>query len=309
MVWIKRNLFLVLFIAGTLAMTGLAVFFLINRKAAEEKIATELKKASDELGILVKENPFPSDANINGMKKSAAELADLTTKVKPLFTVPVEQESDSITFKSLLENTIAELDAEAKELGIDIPAKSSFTFTVQRSLVNFPTNSIGPLTRQLREIKEICHVVFQAKVHSLSALRRVRAYPSEAVGGGDYIAGKTTVTNAANVVKTPYEVEFKGFSSELTSVLEGLQKSSIFVVVKTVKVVPMGKSGGLGNMGGRGMGRRLNQGSVPAGNSQPAARQPAGGGQPAAGARLVTVFDEKPKKFSLKLEVVKTFAK
>jgi hypothetical protein len=93
----------------------------------------------------------------------------------------------------------------------------------------------------------------------------------------------------------------------LTSVLEGLQKSSIFVVVKTVKVVPMGKSGGLGNMGGGGMGR--NQGSLPAGNSQPAARQPAGGGQPAAGARLVTVLDEKPKKFSLKLEVVKTFAK
>lgn len=307
MVWLKRNLFLVLFIVGTLAMTGLAVFYLINRKAAEKKADAELIKASAELGILVKENPFPSDENIQIMKESAAELADLAVKVKPLFTVPVEVPSDSITFKSLLENTVAELDAEAKELGIDLPSNPSFTFKVQRSLVNFPTNSIGPLTMQLREIKEICRVLFQAKVHSLSALRRVRAYPSEAAGGSDYIAGKTTVTNAANVVTTPYEVEFKGFSSELTAVLEGFQQSPIFIIVKTVKVSPLSGAGGLRGMSPDGM---LLGSSEPPGNAQPTTTQPAaGGGQAGAGARLVTVLDEKPKKFFLRLEIVKTFAK
>ena len=46
MVWLKRNLFLVLFIVGTLAMTGLAVFFLLNRIAADKKVSAELQTAS-----------------------------------------------------------------------------------------------------------------------------------------------------------------------------------------------------------------------------------------------------------------------
>lgn len=308
MVWLKRNLFMVLFIVGTLAMTGLAVFYLIKRKAADKKATTDLAAASAELAKLVTAKPYPSDENINVTKESAARLAELATKVKPLFTVPVEVPSDDITFKSLLENTVAELNAEAKALGIDLPSNSSFTFQVQRALVNFPTNSIGPLTMQLKEVKEICRVLFEAKAHSLSALRRVRAYPSEAVGGGAYIPGKSVVTNAANVVTTPYEIEFKGFSSELTAVLEGFQKSPVFIVVKTVKVTSTDKGDKMGNMVAGG---NLMMQSEPPGNAQAGGGQPAaGGGQatPAAAGQLVTVLDEKPKNFFLQLEVVKTFA-
>lgn len=307
MVWLKRNLFMVLFIIGTLAMTGLAVFYLINRKAADQKATADLAKASTELEKLVKAKPFPSDENIKNAKDSADRLAGLAAEVKPLFTVPVEVPSDDITFKSLLENTVAELNAEAKELGIDLPSNSSFTFQVQRALVNFPTNSIGPLTMQLKEVKEICRVLFQAKVHSISALRRVRAYPSEAVGGGAYIPGKSIVTNAANVVTTPYEVEFKGFSSELTAVLEGFQRSSVFIVVKTMKVTSADRGDKLGNLvaGGNMMLQSEPPGNLMAGGG---AQQPAAT-TPAAATQLVTVLDEKPKKFFLQLEVVKTFAK
>lgn len=306
MVWLKRNLFLILFVVGTLAMTGLAVFFLLNRIQADKAATDELKKASADLEKLVRESPYPSDENIKNAKDSAKRLTDLAKEVTPMLTVPRETASDNITFKSLLENTIAELDAQAEELGIDLPSKSSFTFTVQRAMVKFPTNSIGPLTTQLKEIREICRIMFDAKVHSLSALRRVRAYASEAVSGNDYIAGKITVETAANVSITPYEVEFKGFSSELTSVLEGFQRSPIFFVVKTVRVSSLAT----GILGARQPGNMLQRAEPAARGTQTAAGgAQTGGAQAGAASPLVTVLDEKPKKFFLQLEVVKTFAK
>ncbi len=331
MVWIKRNLLLILFILGTLAMTGLAVFSLLNRIAADKKATEDLKKASSELGQLVQSKPAPTDSNIQAAKDEAQKLGDLSAQVKPLLTVQPEVPMENIEFKSMLETTVAELTAEADTLGIELPARYSFTFTAQRAMVDFPSNSIVPLTSQLKEVKEICRVLFGAKVHSLDALKRVRAYAAEAAGSGEYLDTKIVVTNKMGAVITPYQIAFKGFSSELTAVLEGFQKSDIFFVVKTVQVNALNK--GVGTMANPGMGMDGGRsilsggseppagsipGSTPAGRttqpgSAPGGSTPAGGnaaaGANAQDAALKTVLDETPKRFIMNLEVVKTFAK
>jgi len=324
MVWLKRNLFLVLFIVGTLAMTGLAVFFLMNRIAAEKKVSGELQTASGELSQLVQANPKPTDENIKLAKEEATKLAEISAQVHPLLTVEPETAMEPVEYKSLLETTIAELTEEAQTLGIDLQSRYSFTFTAQRAMVDFPTNSIAPLASQLKEIKGICRVLFDAKVHSLDALKRVRAYPEEPASATDYLENKIVVTNAVGAVISPYLVAFKGFSSELNAVLEGFQKSPIFYVVKTVEVKPVGKgllgmAGGGGAMGSMDSDRNVMQPSsnqpprntVPSTTSSSTPSQPA---QPAAGAAgsgasLKTVLDETPKRFILNIEVVKTFAK
>lgn len=323
MVWLKRNLFLVLFIAGTLAMTGLAVFFLLNRIAADKKVSGELQTASGELSQMVQANPKPTDENIKIAKDEAQKLADLSAQVYPLLTVEPETSLEPVEYKSLLETTIADLTTEAETLGIDLQSRYSFTFTAQRAMVEFPTNSIGPLTSQLKEIKGICRVLFDAKVHSLDALKRVRAYAEETTSATDYLDGKIVVTNAVGAVITPYLVAFKGFSSELNAVLEGFQESPIFYVVKTLEAKPVstGLSGMTGGSAAMGMDSDRNvlstsaneppANTVPSATSSTSTTQPA---QPAAGttgsgASLKTVLDETPKRFILNLEVVKTFAK
>ena len=315
MVWIKRNLFLVLFIVGALAMTGLAVFYLINRIAADKKATADLGAATTEWKGLAGHSPALTDENIAAASGEAERLKQVSTQVAPLLVTTPESPLQPVEYKTLLENTINELTKRAETLGIDLRPRYSFTFTAQRAMVEFPTNSIPPLTTQLKEVKEICRILFDSKVHSLDTLKRVKAYPTEeAAGAEDYLRDKIVVTNAVGAVITPYQVAFKGFSSELTSVLEGFQTSPVFFVVKTVESRQLDKNlGGMAPATGEDAmmeAERAGTGATapPAGSIPGSAATPPAGATPAGGAGLKTVLDETPKRFILSLEVVKTYA-
>ena len=241
--WLKRNLFLVAGSVVALALLGFAIFFLLTRKQAVDEVTAELNTRTEEWKQLVARDPYPNQDNIErakGEQKKLAEFLDQTRK----FFVPVASfptNLDGATFKNLLETTIAELVRDADKSGVSLPSSNryDFTFKPQRSSLDFAPATLVPLAMQVSEIKAICGVLFDARVHALVGLRRA-PMPKEEEGGAnsaDYLSGRKPATNAVTgAVLAPYEIAFNGFSTELAAVLEGFYRSPNCFIVKNIDV-------------------------------------------------------------------------
>ncbi len=143
---------------------------------------------------------------------------------------------DSAVFKDLLQTSISDLEHDAEKAGVTLPAKYDFTFTPQRKSVDFAEDTLVPLASQVAEIKAICDVLFEARIHTLNGLRRVPV-AKEDQGATDYLLGQKPTTNTAvGAVLAPYEIQFQGFSAELAAVLEGFYRSSNCFIVKNLDV-------------------------------------------------------------------------
>ena len=298
MLWLKRNLLLIVGVLVAGGLMALAAMYLLKQKGNDKKAADSLKEQTAELERLVTMSPSLSEENITAAKAEAQKIQQLAPQLKPLLEPPAAQNLDNIAYKSLLENTISQLQQEADGAGVTLPARYSFTFAAQRPVLNYPTNAIQPLAAQLGEIRELCSILFKCKVHSLENLRRVRVYAEEPPGTADYLEQKMIVTNGLFTV-TPYEVVFRGFSLELGQVLDGLQRSPIFFVIKKVQVQTIQ------------IAQPVEASPPPAPNIAAAKAKPAGSkagaatNAPPAQTSLVTVMDEKPLRITLALEVVK----
>lgn len=290
MLWLKRNLMLIVVGVVALGLLGGAIAYLLAMMRAEQKAAADLKTTQEELVSLVSADPPLTDENIQRVNDYAAWLKEYTPQLQSLLTPDTNLvvDLDNVTFKSLLENTVASLNTNAASAGVTVKAKYGFTFDTQRTMVQFPANTIPLLTGQLYEIKELCEILIQSKVHSIEGLKRVRSYPEEPAGP-DYLEGKGMVIKDGISV-TPYEVTFRGFTAELSAVLDALQKSKAFFTVKRVTVLAI---------------------DVPV--APAAAPAPGPAGTPArkgsatttAVPSVQTIMDEKPLRVTLSLEVVK----
>jgi hypothetical protein len=111
--------------------------------------------------------------------------------------------------------------------------------------VVFKEAELLPLAYQLVEIRALCEVLFEARVHALVRIRRVPVSKQD-TGTSEYLTGSKITTNAVTAaVVTPYEVTFHAFSPELAAVLTGLQQSRHAFVVKMLDVEHIEDSGTL----------------------------------------------------------------
>jgi len=241
--WLKRNLFLVVGGVVALALLGFAIFFLLTRKNMVDEVTAELNTRTEEWKQLVASNPYPNQENIDrakGEQKKLAEFLDQTRK----FFVPVASfptNLDGATFKNLLETTISALVHDAEKSGVSLPSSNryDFTFKPQRSSLDFAPATLVPLAMQVSEIKAICDVLFDARVHTLVGLRRAPVAKDEegTASSADYLSGRKPATNAVTgAVLAPYEIVFHGFSTELAAVLEGFYRSPNCFIVKNIDV-------------------------------------------------------------------------
>src|SRR5438093_2358840 len=241
--WLKRNLFLVVGGVVALALLGFAIFFLLTRKNMVDVVTAELNTRSEEWKQLVAAEPYPNQENIEkakGEQKKLVEFLDQTRK----FFVPVASlptNSDGATFKNLLETTICELVQDAEKSGVSLPSSNryDFTFKPQRSSLDFVPATLVPLAMQVSEIKAICDVLFDARVHTLVGLRRAPVAKEDegTASSGDYLGGRKPTTNAVTgAVLAPYEIVFHGFSTELAAVLEGFYRTPNCFIVKNIDV-------------------------------------------------------------------------
>ncbi len=299
MVWLKRNWMLLVILLVAAGLLAGAIVYLVAMMGARSKAAKELKEKQDNLSRLVNFDPSLDDANIQKIKEEIQWFKSYTPQLAALLQpdTNVVLNLDDQAFKSRLDTTVSDLNNKAASAGVTVRAKYSFTFDQQRTMVRFPANSVPVLASQLNEIQELCEILFRSKVHSLDTLRRVRAYPDEPAGSADYIDGSSIVTNntaGGDVVITPYDLSFRGFTAELSSVLQELSKSKVFFNVKRlsvqalevpppVEVLPPSPTPGR-------PGPAPQRGKAPATTAEPV---------------FQTVMDEKPLRILMSLEVVK----
>lgn len=235
--WLKKNLFLAVGGVVALGLLGFAIFFLLTRKAVVDEITEQLNTRTQELKDLVSRDPHPNQENIEAARKEQKKLAAFLQESRKFF-VPVATFTniDSAVFKDVLQTTISELEHGAEKAGVNLPAKYDFTFTPQRKSVDFAADTLAPLATQVAEIKAICDVLFDARVHALTSLRRAPV-AKEDQGATDYLIGRKPETNAVTgAVLVPYEIQFQGFTAELAAVLEGFFRSSNSFIVKNIDV-------------------------------------------------------------------------
>ena len=298
--------------AVALLLMGCAGWYLFSEWSANQKSQQELEETYSQLDQLTKKNPSPGTQGGKVDNQKIAEdqmkqLVEINRKMRGHFaTIPPIPNSTNVTgrdFATTLPGTLASLGAAAAAVSVELPPQFAFSFAAQVPLNNFAAGSLQPLSVQLGEVKAICEILFASKINLLASIRRERISADDERGSTEnYLEEKSTVTDMAT--KSPYEITFNCFSTELVSVLAGFANSPYCFNVRSVAVEPATATA-------------MNIGyGTPLGMDTPMARDPRLYGSaspavpaisPAATTRggSVTFLDEKQIRVTLMLDIVK----
>ena len=236
MAWIKRNLFLVVGGVIALALMGLAIFFLITKMQQDEAVTAALNDKTETFKGLVSRPVHPGTEkvdNISAAKEEEKRLNAFTAELRKKFDKPSTNKVSDKEFRFLLDTTVSELRRDAEKSGVNLPSKDYwFTFNTQKGQVAFDAKYMDGLVSELYDVRDICKVLFDAKIHDLLGLKRAPVAKDDTAGGVDYTTEKSKTTEYGTV--TPYEMTFYGFSTELAEVLEGFRRSSNCIIVKKI---------------------------------------------------------------------------
>jgi hypothetical protein len=333
MLWIKRNLFLVVGGLLALGLLGLGGFYFYSNYDENKSLESKIDEAKADLKRLYGLSPFPSRTNIDLAKAEIQRLKGALAETKKGFSPLPYERVKGPAFKSLLDLTIDELQRKAAQAGVGLPLSNgyAFTFAEQQKRLQFSEGSFPTISEQLAEIKAISSILFSAKINKLTGLRRGRVTTDDPPAASDYHEMSPNRTLPSGAVVSPYVAEFTSFSTELAGVLEGFYKSPNGLLVKGVEVKPIEEvqvPGGapppntppppvLAPAPGAPtnyLRRPVPTTSAPGATPVPRPRPPgsAAGTQPAVGGPgeiLKTVLDEKILRVTLWIDVLKPAAK
>jgi hypothetical protein len=244
MAWIKRNLY---FVVGSLLALCLMVgagFYTFTRWQRNSGEREKLNEAYSELKRLNNLNPHPGDGkkvdNIKLAREQTQELRKFLGKTTNTFVriapIPDSPKVAGSEFASALRLTIAQLQRDATNNSVVLPANYNYSFEAQRQQP-FLVGNLDALAVQLGEVKAISDVLNQAKINSLLSIRRERVSTEDNSGPPtDYLDIHSETNELA--VLTPYEISFQSFSTELADVISGFANSPHAILVKSVNVRP-----------------------------------------------------------------------
>ena len=175
---------------------------------------------------------------------------------------------DNDTFRDFMQSTVFGLQSRCKAQRIRLPQIDDeskdfrFSFSKVWNKYEFEPLEREVMSFQLAEIEVLCEALFAANIHEIYNLKRLKVvrktedlgmdmedaleYLQEnefslndvmkfATGSNPDGTQREGLVAGARVM--PYEVTFRGFSAELSKVLEELYKSQVFFVVKNIAVI------------------------------------------------------------------------
>ena len=164
---------------------------------------------------------------------------------------------DDNTFLGFMHTKIYGLQRQCKSQRIRLPKFEEegkeflFSFTKAWNEPEFEPHEREIMSYQLAEVEALCQALFKANIHEIYNIRRLKIMqgeqgeqPSEE-DALEYLPDakfslkdvKKFTDKAPGSRVMPYEVTFRGFSSELSTALEELYKSPVFFVVKNIAVI------------------------------------------------------------------------
>jgi uncharacterized membrane protein YgcG len=236
MAWIKRNLYFVIIGVVGLGVTGYCGFLLLTAVKANRAVSDEYNGTISSLTELQQKTPYPSKENIASAKADQERVKLFFGDFRKAFApFPVPQKEDERGFKDYLQGTIYEWGMQATNAGVLVPDNYSFGFSQIKDKLNYPPEAIKPWMDEMEEIRVILGILYKAKILYLEGVQRCPVTPDD-FGGNDCIYSAPT-TNTWGVT-TPYMVMFRGFSTEVASVLAGFAGASNCFIVLDVDVSP-----------------------------------------------------------------------
>ena len=164
---------------------------------------------------------------------------------------------DDNTFLEFMHTKVYGLQRQCKNQRIRLPKFEEedkefvFSFSKAWNEPEFKSHEREIMAYQLAEIEALCQALFKANIHEIYNIRRLKIMRGGEGGQMseedllEYLPDakfklddvKKFVGEAPGSRVMPYEVTFRGFSSELSIALEELYKSSVFFVVKNIAVI------------------------------------------------------------------------
>jgi len=298
--WIKRNLFFVIGLVISVLLLGAAGFYDFRSWQSNQDARAKLDDVYNTIQADNNYKPSPGNAQIDNIqiaKDQQQQLQQWLVHARNFFqpVSPIPNPSDgqvtSELFAPALSQTVRQLEHEAQTANVQLPPPPYFfSFTAQSDKAVFDSASLGQIAQQLGEVKAITEILLGARINALEGIQRVPVSKDDVSGDqADYLTDQPSTETLG--VLTPYQVTFRGFSSDIANVLAAFASSPYGFVVETISVQPASMASV-----GEGPGGNPNPGE-PAGSSMPA-------GMPAHGG-LVTVLNEQMLRVTLKIEIVK----
>jgi hypothetical protein len=238
MLWIKRNLVLVVGGAVSLGLLGYAVFFLWTQYRADKEVQDQLNAEAAEFDRFDTLPFYPSQQNIATAKAETEKVNAYLGKARGTFKPSPTPNVNMRDLKNLLDTAIFELTKKAESTGVALPARYTFSFEQQTKLMTFQAASVRPLAEQLAEVRAFCPIFFDAKINRLEAIRRYRVSTDDPTSSTDYLEQKPGTNALTKTVFVPYEVTFHSFTPELAAAIEGLMRHGFIVRALAVEPAP-----------------------------------------------------------------------
>jgi hypothetical protein len=236
MAWVKRNLIFVIIIVVGLIATGYCGYLLSSVLSANAAVSGDYTSTLDQLKTQKDTKPPASDENIQAAKADQERVHEFLGSFRKAFApFPIAPKADDRQFVEHLQLTLRQFAAEATNAGVSLPPDYAFSFSQERQKISFTSECIGPWMQELEEIRLILRILYTAKINYLEVIRRVPACNDDF--SGDDCLNTASLSNQWGLV-TPYQVSFRGFSTEVASVLEGFAVATNCFVVKYVDVKP-----------------------------------------------------------------------
>jgi len=307
MLWLKRNLIFALSLVVAVGLFLFGSYYLFSKWSENSEVQKQLEETDSSLKkIYDLKSTSPTATNIMILRQQDADLRTFLTNVLTTRkTLDFDPKIGSASFKTLLDNSLAQLNRLADQARIPV-AQKEFGFSNIKPLVSFAEGSVPLLAEQLAEVKLICGILFRSEISALENLRREGISKDDLAASSsiDYHAIPKMTNDLTLEVSSFYVVTFTAFSESLASVLENVERSPEALSVRLLSVLPAGPGKGGPSTVAPGPAIPVNTGA-PAGAPQRGQPRPGGAAAASPTRRLETLADEKAFRVSMILEVTK----
>src|SRR5262249_33813999 len=123
------------------------------------------------------------------------------------------------------------------------PHPYSFSFATQRGRTQLSSDTLPQVAEQMAEVKELCKMLFDARVNRIGNIRRARVCMDDR--NSSFATDYTTPTvldvvtdPSGQMISSPYEFTFFSFTAELADVVNRLERSDYGFLLKAIQVEP-----------------------------------------------------------------------